>query len=95
MSPTEQQVKRIQEKVQQLIRNHQLLQQENEQLKKEMRTAIERQELYKSKIDTLEERVAALQIATGQLNEPDKKEVEKRLNHYLKEIDRCISMLSE
>lgn len=95
MSPTEQQLKRIQDKVQQLIKSNHLLQQENEQLRKDLRTAAEGQELYKSRMDTLEEKVAAIKIATGQLNESDKKDVEKRLNHYLKEIDRCITMLSE
>jgi hypothetical protein len=29
------------------------------------------------------------------MNETDKKELEKRLNHYIKEVDRCIVMLSE
>jgi hypothetical protein len=95
MSPTEQQIKRIQEKVQQLMKNCQLLQQENEQLKKEMSIATEKQEHYKNRTASLEEKVAAIKIATGQLNESDKKEVEKRLNYYLKEIDRCITMLSE
>ena len=95
MSPAEQQMKRIHEKVQQLIKSYQSLQHENEQLKKDIKTSAERQEAYKAKMDSLEEKVAALKIATGQINEADKKEVEKRLNHYLKEIDRCISMLSE
>jgi hypothetical protein len=51
--------------------------------------------LYKNKVEALEEKVAVLKSATGQLNEVDKKELEKRLNHYLKEIDRCITLLSE
>jgi FtsZ-binding cell division protein ZapB len=91
----EQQMKRIQEKVQQLIKTHHLLQLENEQLKRDVKIANERQDLYKNKMDGLEERVTALKMATGQLNDTDKKEVERKLNHYLKEIDRCITMLSE
>jgi seryl-tRNA synthetase len=95
MSPAEQQMKRIQEKVQQLIKSHQLLRHENEQLRNDIKISAERQEAYKAKVDSLEDKVAALKIATGQINDADKKEVEKRLNHYLKEIDRCITMLSE
>jgi hypothetical protein len=95
MSSTEEQVKRIHDKIQQLIKHHQLLQQENEQLKKELKISVEKQEQYVNKVDTLQQKLAVMNLATGQLNEAEKKDVEKRLNHYLKEIDRCISMLSE
>jgi hypothetical protein len=95
MSSTDEQVKRIHDKIQQLIKHHQLLQQENEQLKKELKISAEKQELFSNKVDTLQEKLAVMNIATGQLNEAEKKDVEKRLNHYLKEIDRCITMLSE
>lgn len=95
MSAIEVQLKRIQDKANHLVKQFQQLQTENEQLKKEVRSGIEKQELYRSKVESLEEKVAVLKSATGQLNEADKKDVEKRLNHYLKEIDRCITMLSE
>jgi chromosome segregation ATPase len=95
MSPSELQLKRIQEKAQQLVKRYQQLQAENEQLKKEMRACAEKQELYKNRMETLEEKVAVLKTASGQLEPADKKEIEKKLNHYLKEIDRCITMLSE
>lgn len=95
MSTLEVQFKRIQDKAQQLVKQYQQLQQENEQLKREARLSNEKQELYKTQIEVLEEKVAVLKTATGHLNDADRKEVEKRLNHYLKEIDRCITMLSE
>ena len=95
MSPSELQFKRIQEKTVRLVRQYQQLQNENEHLKKELRLITEKEESYKNRVENLEEKVAVLRTATGQLNEADKKEVEKRLNHYLKEIDRCITMLSE
>lgn len=95
MSASDLQLKRIQEKTQQLIKLYQQSQQENDQLKKQLHLSAEKVETYKSRMESLEEKVAVLKTATGQLNEADKKEVEKRLNHYLKEIDRCITMLSE
>lgn len=95
MSPTEVQLKRIHDKANQLVKQYHQLQIENEQLKKEVRSSFEKQELYRIKVENLEEKVAVLKTATRQLNDADKKEVEKRLNHYLKEIDRCITMLSE
>ena len=95
MSPSELQLKRIHEKTQQLVKQYLQLQHENEQLKKEVQISSEKQDLYKNRMETLEEKVAVLKTATGQMSEVDKKEIEKRLNHYLKEIDRCITMLSE
>ena len=95
MSPTEVQLKRIHEKANHLVKQYHQLQIENEQLKKEVRSSFEKQELSRIKVENLEEKIAVLKTATGQLNNADKKEVEKRLNHYLKEIDRCITMLSE
>ena len=44
-SPSELQLKRIQEKAQQLVKRYQQLKAENEQLKKEMRACAEKQEL--------------------------------------------------
>ena len=95
MPTSDLQFKRIQEKTLQLVKQYQQLQQENEQLKKEMQLSTEKQDSFKTKIDSLEEKVAVLKTAAGQLNDADKKDVEKRLNYYLKEIDRCITMLSE
>lgn len=95
MSPADLQLKRIQEKARQLVKQYQQLQQENEQLRKEARVLAEKQEFYKTRVENLEEKVTALKTATGQYNEADKKEIEKKLNYYLKEIDRCITMLSE
>jgi hypothetical protein len=40
-------------------------------------------------------KMTALQTVTGQLNDTEKKDVEKRINRYIREIDRCIALLSE
>jgi ABC-type iron transport system FetAB ATPase subunit len=47
------------------------------------------------RIDELEMKMTALQTVTGQLNDTEKKDVEKRINRYIREIDRCIALLSE
>ncbi len=91
----EQQLKRIQDKLQLLLKQQQLLQKENERLSKENQELKERLEKQLDNTETLEQRVAALKMATGSLNEKEKKELEKRMNGYIKEIDRCIGMLAE
>jgi ABC-type iron transport system FetAB ATPase subunit len=95
MNPLELHIQRINEKIQQLLKQYRASQRENEKLKKELADIkglyAERSQL----IDELEQKVAILKTATNNMNETDKKELEKRLNHYIKEIDRCIGMLSE
>jgi hypothetical protein len=39
--------------------------------------------------------VAILKVATGEMNEADKREFEKKINQYIREIDRCIAFLSQ
>lgn len=84
---------RIQEKVKLLLKQYQLLQQENEKMKTLLREAGEKETTLLASIGQLQQQVVILKTATNQLDEKDKKELEKRLNHYLKEIDRCINML--
>lgn len=95
MNPVEQHIQRINEKIQQLLKQYRASQKENEKLKKELADIkslhAERSQL----IDDLEQKVAILKTATNNMNEADKKDLERRLNHYIKEIDRCIVMLSE
>jgi hypothetical protein len=39
--------------------------------------------------------VEILKYNNGEMDEAEKKQFEKRLNSYLKEIERCITMLSQ
>ena len=91
----EQQLKRIQDKLQQLLKQQQLLLKENERLTQENKELKEKLGKHQNEAETLEQRIAALKMATGSLNDKEKKELEKRMNGYIKEIDRCISMLAE
>lgn len=91
----EEQIKRIQEKVQQLLKQQALLQKEN----KDLKTALDKMRLESSQqqeiIQDLKQKVEILKISSGNWNEADKKQFEKRINSYIREIDRCITLLSE
>ena len=91
----EQQLKRIQDKLQYLLKQYQVLQKENEKLSEENITLKEKLVNSINQSERLEQRVAALKIATGSLSEPERKELEKKMNKYIREIDRCIAMLAE
>ncbi len=95
MNPLEQHIQRINEKLQQLLKQYRASQKETEKLKKEL-TDLKSLQIEKIKqIDELEQKVAILKTATNNLNEADKKDLEKRLNQFIREIDRCIAMLAE
>jgi regulator of replication initiation timing len=93
-SPTEQ-IERIQQKIQSLIKKQAILEKENEKLKAELDRKVSVEQELKSKVGQLEEQVNVLKVSTGQMDEASKKAFEKQLNHYIREIDRCIAMLSQ
>ncbi len=95
MSTTDQHLKRIQEKLQQLLKNHAALVKENNRLKEQLDKTKQQTGQHQKNIDELKQQVNVLKIGAGDMNESDKKEFEKRINVYLKEIDRCIALLSE
>lgn len=95
MSDTQQPWKRIQDKLQQVLQQYQVLQKDNDRLTKEVRELRARDAVQAKKIGELENKIAALKTATGQLDEADKKDLDKRLHQYIREIDRCIAMLSQ
>ena len=95
MSDTQQSWKRINDKLQQVLQQYQVLQKDKDRLKKELKELKAKDVVQAKKIEELENKIAALKAATGQLNEADRKELDKRLHHYIREIDRCIAMLSQ
>ncbi len=87
-------IKSIQDKVQHLLKQQTLLQKENQRLKKELeKLAIqngEKQEM----IVALQQQADALKLGSGTLNETEKNALGKRIDMYLKEIDKCLALLN-
>ncbi|MBC7904016.1 MAG: hypothetical protein H7Y27_11360 [Gemmatimonadaceae bacterium] len=95
MSDVQEHIKRINEKLQILLKQYQLQLKENEKLKKQLNDVREMDSEKTRQLEELEQKVSILKTATNNLNEEDKKELERRINQYVKEIDRCIAMLAE
>ena len=95
MSTTDLHLKRIQEKLLQLLKYHASLQKENSKLKEELAQLKEKSDVQQKSAEDLKQQVSILKVNAGDMTEVDKKEFEKRINGYLKEIDRCIVMLGE
>ena len=94
MTESEQHLKRIQDKVQQLLKQHIALQKENLSLKDELDGLKKEASQFRENSETLKQQVEILKYSNGEMTEEDKKQFEKRINTYIKEIDRCITMLS-
>ncbi len=95
MNNLEANIKSVNDKLQQLLKNHVALKKENENLKNELSNLKEKEVEYKFALHELDQKVYVLKAASGQMPEADQKEFEKRINQYLKEIDKCISLLSD
>ena len=95
MSDLEVQLKRIQDKLQQMLKQYAVLQKENSRMKEELQRDTKNTLVNQQYIDDLKQQVEVLKITSGNWDETDKKEFEKRINSYIKEIDRCIALLSE
>lgn len=95
MAELEDHIKRIQDKLQQLLKKHQALEKDNERqriLIDELKQAKERSA---QQVAALQEQVSVLKAVTGKMDEADKKIFEKNINQYIREIDKCIGILSE
>lgn len=95
MSTIDGHIKSVNEKLQQLIKNHVALKKENDNLKDDLNKLKQKEEEYKSTLHELDQKVNILKAASGQMTETDQKEFEKKINGYIKEIDKCIGLLSD
>jgi DNA repair exonuclease SbcCD ATPase subunit len=95
MTESEQHLKRIQDKLQLLLKHHANLQKENEALKNDMTLLKDQAGEYQAATEKLRQQVEILKYTNGaEMGEEEKKQFEKKINGYVREIDRCIAMLS-
>jgi chromosome segregation ATPase len=95
MNELELQVKRIQDKLQLLLKQRDSLLKENEKLKAEVRQLRSDHTDHSVMLEKLHQQVEILKASKGEMNEAEKKTFEKRLGQYIREIDRCIALLGE
>lgn len=95
MSTLPQDLQRLEEKLQQLIRLQQTLHTENEKLQQALRHAEAEKSNWQQKATELEQQLNGLKSNQSTLSEEDRKEMEQKINQYIREIDRCITQLGE
>ena len=85
----------INEKLQQLLKQHHRARREIEQLKEVIDAQRKEAEATQGLIAELKQHVSILKLASGDMNERDKKDFERQINQYVKQIDKCIAYLSQ
>ena len=95
MTQAELQLKRIHEKIGLLLKHHLALQKENEKLRDDLRKMLSRCEDLTREAEKSRQQAEVSKLPGRGLEEDDKRMLEKRLNQYVREIDKCISLLQE
>ena len=85
----------INDNLKQLLKNQALLKKEKERLRLELQSFTEKETNYQQKIDELSQQISILKLGAGDMNEKDKKDFERKINLYIKEIDKCIAFLGQ
>jgi hypothetical protein len=87
-------IKQVNAKLQQLLLQHNKLQAENEQQKKLIETLHQNDVQQKEKLENIRQEQLILKASLDKMDEVEKKELEQKINGYIKNIDKCISLLS-
>lgn len=85
----------ISEKLQRLIRQYEQLQKDNKRQRQLIQALQEQSEKTKETLENLEQQNLLLKASVSSMDPADKKAMEARLNQYIKNIDKCISLISQ
>ena len=85
----------INTKLQQLLRQYDHLLKENNKQLRHITQLQQEQLANKETLEHLQQQNLLLKASFTSMDEKDKKELEQKINVYLKNIDKCISLLSQ
>ena len=87
-------IQRILQKLQQLLKAQEQLQKENARLKATLQQKEDEINAFSEKIILLEQQNSIMKSSGGQMTESEKKAFEKKINQYIRDIDKAIAQLS-
>ena len=87
-------INRVNAKLQKLLKNHALLQRDNNQQKQLVIRLQQSEKDLTEKMESLYRQQLILKASLDKLDEKEKKELEQKINGYVQNIDKCISLLS-
>lgn len=83
----------INDKLQQLLKQYHRVRKENDLLKQKLAEQQLEKDKAAQEIALLQQQLSILKLSGGEMNEKDRKEFEKQINKYVREIDKCIAFL--
>ncbi len=94
MDTIEEYLNEINTKLQVLLKKYATLQKENTILNNEIELCKQNEKDHLEKINSLEIQAGILKASSGKWDEKEKHDFEKRINQYIKDIDKCMAMLN-
>ncbi len=91
----DQQFNIINDKLQQLLKQLNRIKKENEHLGSVLESQKKENEQLLMQKAELQQQISILKLATGDMKDKDKKDFERKINQYIKEIDKCISYMGQ
>lgn len=94
MSGLQQHIANVQSKVQQILRQYLALKKQVQEQASQIEVLKKENEALIVFAEELKEKNLLLRASVSDLGSADKKEMEQRINKYIKNIDKCIALLS-
>ncbi|MEO6405841.1 MAG: hypothetical protein ABIY51_10345 [Ferruginibacter sp.] len=95
MQSAEDYISRINTKLQFLLKQFDALQKENIKLTGQVLSLQEKQQVFLDNVNSLQQQNLLLKASVTDMDDQDRKKLENQINHYLKNIDTCIALLSQ
>lgn len=95
MAETIDYINSIHTKLQQLLKQYDHLLKENSRQQQDIAQLQKEHQLAKDKLEEYKQQNLILKASVTSMDEKEKKELEQRINQYVKNIDQCISLLSQ
>ncbi len=89
------QIKVFQDKLQVLLKNFAAKQKENSSLKQDLEKCKKNLAEKDSQVETLQQKVDILRLNTASMDDTARKELNKRIQTYIDDIEKCIQTLKK
>lgn len=84
----------LNDKLQALIRDYQRQQREGERLRSELEAARQGEAQSRQQLEEARQQIGILKSFTGEASEKDRKDFDRRLAQYIREIDKVLAFLN-
>lgn len=85
----------LQQRLESFVKEYRRVQKENARLKQLLAQNEKAETQREAQVQELQQQLEILKFAAGEMDAKDKKAFEKRLNQYIRDVEKCIAVLSE